>query len=159
MKRTLPFIAIIIALVAYAYAYGVMRPPVPHTTATTTPSAASVAATATTPSTKNLAATSTGQAEESITITVASSTYTVGIEDGENVIDAMQALAAQESSFTYTGEEYPGMGYFVESIDGKENGSGSYWFLYVNGTSSNTGASATAVHPGDAIEWRYEKSH
>lgn len=66
----------------------------------------------------------------------------------------------QESGeFTFSGREYPSLGFFVESINGKYGGDGFYWILYVNGASSNTGASQTKLHAGDAVEWRYEKGY
>jgi hypothetical protein len=76
---------------------------------------------------------------------------------------ALEAMASFEESsqhrFTYTGHDYPGLGFFVDSINGKANANGLYWFLYVNGESSDTGASQTLLHPGDVVEWRYERSH
>lgn len=57
---------------------------------------------------------------------------------------------------TYTSKLYPSLGSFVESIDGRNNGGGSYWMLYINGTLSSTGVSQTQVERGDHIEWRYE---
>lgn len=66
---------------------------------------------------------------------------------------------AEKSDFSFSGRDFPGLGFFVEEINGKKNANGSYWFLYVNGTSSETGVSQTRVREGDSIEWRYEKSH
>jgi hypothetical protein len=70
----------------------------------------------------------------------------------------MRALASN-TSFAFTGREYIGMGFFVESINGKTNADSSYWILYKNGKLSSTGISQTTLHAGDSVEWRYEKSY
>ncbi len=70
----------------------------------------------------------------------------------------MRSLASS-SNFTFAGREYPSLGFFVESINGKKGTNGYYWFLYVNGKSSDTGASETHLKTGDVIEWKYEKSN
>ncbi len=46
---------------------------------------------------------------------------------------------------------------FVKSIDGKENTATSYWFLYVNGTSSTVGAKDVQTKRSDTLEWRFEE--
>ena len=102
-------------------------------------------------------ATTTTAPAPNITLTAGADTFYIRIADGATVLDAMQ-IAASSTSFTYTGHDYPGMGVYVDSINGKQNGSGYYWFLYVNGVSSETGASQTVLHSGDVVEWRYEKS-
>jgi len=93
-----------------------------------------------------------------VTIIAGSSTYAVYVEPHSTVLDAMQE-AASSSTFTFTGHDYSSLGFFVESINGKADTDGSYWFLYVNGKSSDTGASETALNAGDTVEWRYEKNY
>ncbi|MDO8521822.1 MAG: DUF4430 domain-containing protein, partial [bacterium] len=73
-------------------------------------------------------------------------------------LDAMNILASS-SSFRFTSKDFSGMGAFVESINGKQNSNNLYWILYINGKSSDVGASQTTVHSGDTIEWRYEKGY
>jgi hypothetical protein len=93
---------------------------------------------------------------ESATLVVASSTpYEACVEPGDTVLALMRRLGAQGLSFS--GKEYPSLGFFVESINGKESADGLYWFLYINGESSDSGASSANVAPGDAVEWRYKK--
>ena len=93
----------------------------------------------------------------------------------ENVnIDILGAWGSAGETITITGDAgatdgydgtitqnvaIPGMGAFVESINGQRNTNGFYWILYVNGTSSPTGASQTLVHANDSLEWRYEKGY
>ncbi len=92
------------------------------------------------------------------TISVGSTTYPVTIVAGETVDAAMHDLAASNSSFTFTEKNYPSLGEMIESINGLANADGTYWFLYINGKSSQTGASSTHLNPGDAVSWRYEKN-
>ena len=90
------------------------------------------------------------------TLTIAGTTYNLAFPPDSTVEAAMKLLETQDPPFTFTEHEYPGLGEFVDSIAGKENAGGYYWFLYVNGVDSPTGVSDTTVHPGDTIEWKYE---
>ena len=93
-----------------------------------------------------------------VTFKVGGETYRTHIDQAETVLDAMRLLAST-TSFSFTGREYPSLGFFIESIDGKKNADGSYWFLYVNGTYASRGASQTTLVPGDTVLWRYEKNY
>ena len=90
--------------------------------------------------------------------------FTFTATDTSTVLHAMNTLAA-EGPFTFSGREYPSLGFFVDSINGlpaqagRKNAGGSYWFLYVNDESSNTGASQTTLKAGDTVEWRYQQSY
>lgn len=97
------------------------------------------------------------QPESNIVFRLPTTTYSAYIPPGSKVLDAMRAIEST-NNFTFTGHDYPGLGFFVDSINGKKNADGSYWFLYVNGRSSDTGASQTTLDAGDAVEWRYEKN-
>ena len=90
-----------------------------------------------------------------LTITVGSASYPLRINSTETVLAAMQTLSST-TNFTFTGKENPSMGLFVESINGKANANGQYWFLYVNGESASHGVSTQNVSPGDRVEWKYE---
>ncbi|MCE9541644.1 DUF4430 domain-containing protein [Candidatus Kaiserbacteria bacterium] len=81
-----------------------------------------------------------------------------GITSGQRVLDTMRSLQ-KDGRLSYTETEYPGLGVFIESINGKKNGGGLYWFLYVNGTPAESGASQTSIKTGDVIEWRYQNGY
>ena len=100
--------------------------------------------------------TSTAQALN-VTLRVEGASYGLNAED-RTVLEAMQDLASS-TDFTFTFKDYPSLGAFVESINGKKNADGFYWFLYVNGKSSDTGASQTPLHQGDIVEWRFKKDY
>lgn len=93
-----------------------------------------------------------------VTLSIAGNSYAAFAPQGSTVIDAMRALAST-SDFTFAGKDYPSLGFFVDSINGKTAESGYSWILYVNGKLSGTGASQTTLKAGDAIEWRYEKNY
>lgn len=93
-----------------------------------------------------------------VTLKVGDTSYRIYVPAGATVLDAMNTLTST-GNFTFTSKEFPGMGAFIESINGKANRGGSSWFLYVNGTSSDTGASQTTLKAGDTVEWRYEKNY
>ncbi len=111
-------------------------------------------------------ATTTGidvvQAPAPIPLPAAFATLIVGddrysIRTHGTVLDAMRSLASDGLAFT--GKDYPSLGFFVESVNGKKASGGYYWILYVNGKSSDTGASQTRLSAGDTVEWRFEKSY
>jgi hypothetical protein len=93
-----------------------------------------------------------------VTLKAADQTYETYISGNESVLDLMNTVASS-STFTFTGENYPSLGFFVESINGENNGHGLYWILYVNGKSSDLGASSEIIKPGDTVEWRFESGN
>lgn len=50
--------------------------------------------------------------------------------------------------------DYGAMGQFVQSIDGVKADSGHFWEFWVNGKSSNVGASSYKLQNGDKLEWK-----
>lgn len=96
--------------------------------------------------------------EAAATLKIATTTLTFSVKESETVIDAMHALASN-GKLAFTGRDYPGLGFFVDSINGTKNAGGMNWFLYVNGVSATEGASSAVVNSGDVIEWRYKKSY
>lgn len=92
------------------------------------------------------------------TLIVGAVSYPIAVSSDETVIDAMNTLMA-DRTLTFTGRDYPGLGFFVDSINGERNAGGKYWILYVNGVSASAGASATMLRTGDTVEWRYEQGY
>ena len=85
--------------------------------------------------------------------------YVIPVLAETTVLGAMEQYAAANHGFSFSGRDFPGLGFYVEELNGKKSGSGFYWILYVNGTSSELGASSVRVHPGDVVKWRYEKGY
>ncbi len=98
------------------------------------------------------------QIQPNLTISIGSTTHHVLAPAGSSVLDTMNVLAS-EGTLAFTSKEFPGMGTFIESIDGKKNANGYYWILYVNEKPSDTGATQTTLGEGDFVEWRYEKGY
>jgi hypothetical protein len=110
-------------------------------------------------SSSSVTSTAISPSKANATFIVGDKKYSVAITASESIDDAMRALAAQNSSFSFTEKSYPGLGQYVDTINGKASGNGYYWFLYVNGKVSNTGVSSTHLAPGDTVEWRYDRSY
>ena len=66
------------------------------------------------------------------------------------------ALMLLKSGHKVETKNYSGIGEFVESIDGIMPDSQHFWAFYVNGKSSNVGASSYVLKSGDKTEWKLE---
>lgn len=95
---------------------------------------------------------------QTASLTVGERSYSMHVSPNETVLGAMRALE-KLGDFVFGGKEYPGMGFFVESINGQKNSNNMYWILYVNGKLSGAGISQATIHPGDTVEWRYERGY
>jgi len=91
-----------------------------------------------------------------ISLVAGEKSYTDSVPSGSTIYDAMNILAST-TDFSFKSTFYPGLGYFIEEINGVKNSGGQYWTLYVNNLYSNVGAAAYNVAQGDIIEWKYEK--
>ena len=89
-----------------------------------------------------------------VSLVIGTTTHKVGMMTGDTVIDAMQDLVRDEK-LMFTGRTFPGLGYFVDSINGVPNAGGKYWVFYVNGKSSTEGASWVVLKAGDVVEWQF----
>jgi len=90
-----------------------------------------------------------------VTLLVGSTTYPAYAAQNSTVLDVMREIAST-TTFSFIGREYPSLGFFVESINGKKGADGRYWILYVNGKEASKGASQTFLTAGDTVEWKYE---
>jgi hypothetical protein len=91
------------------------------------------------------------------TLTVEEKTYSVSLPKGSSVYDLM--VRAQETSdFQFRGQEFPGLGFFIQAINGLEQSPrlAKYWIYYINGKNAEIGISAYTVNNHDIISWRYE---
>ncbi len=67
---------------------------------------------------------------------------------GQSAMDVLEATHRVES------KEYSGLGKMVLAIDGAKPDSKHFWEFFVNGKSSNVGASSYVLKAGDKIEWK-----
>ena len=93
-----------------------------------------------------------------VTLIVGGKSYSAFAPTDSTALDIMRTLAST-SDFTFAGRDYPSLGFFVDSINGKKAENGHSWILYVNGKLSGTGASQTILDAGNTLEWRYEKNY
>ncbi|MDP2709018.1 MAG: DUF4430 domain-containing protein [bacterium] len=83
--------------------------------------------------------------------------FAAEIKTGATAHDLMNELKA-ENKINFSGKNYPGLGFFVEEINGlKNNSSGKNWVYYVNGRPAPVGVSNYILKDGDIIEWKYEE--
>jgi len=82
---------------------------------------------------------------------------TIPIYTEGTVLSAMEAHR-DASDFTFSGSSFPGLGFFVDTIDGRRTEDGYHWLLYIDGEMSSRGVSSARVAPGSVVEWRYEKN-
>jgi len=109
----------------------------------------------------NSSTTNTSTQKQTIPVTfiISNQTYKTNILPNTNVYQAMQQLQT-ENKITFSGKNYAGMGFFVDTINKIENinKTNQYWIYYINGKSANVGISNYIINSKDIIEWKYEKS-
>ncbi len=87
--------------------------------------------------------------------------YSTLTPPSSTLYDFMKLLAADSKKpFLAEYKNYPGMGMFVESINGvkNDNQTQTYWIYYINGAVAKIGISQYIVQPNDIITWKFEKS-
>ncbi|MDO8474314.1 MAG: DUF4430 domain-containing protein [bacterium] len=91
------------------------------------------------------------------TLTVEGKTYLVSLPKGSSAYDLM-VVAQETSDFQFRGQEFPGLGFFIQEINGLEQSPrlGKYWIYYINGKKAEVGISAYTVDTHDIISWKYE---
>ena len=94
-----------------------------------------------------------------ISLSAGNSSYSIAVPRGATAYDAMTAVAAENSNFTFKSKLYSGLGYFIQEINSVPNAGGKYWTLYINGKYSNVGASQYVLMSGDKVEWRFENNN
>lgn len=153
LRTTLTLIVTLLVILAGAFVYTRSE-----NTARQTIITAPVTTAATTSSTGSINSLQASSSQATATIIVAEKSYSVVVIQGETVLNAMRALTTA-GTLVFTGRDYSGLGFFIDSINGVQNADGKYWVFYVNGVSATIGASAQIINAGDIIEWRYEKGY
>lgn len=57
---------------------------------------------------------------------------------------------------TFSGKNYPGLGFFVTDIGTLHSGNGKNLLYYINGKQASVGVSFYTLKDGDIIEWKLE---
>jgi hypothetical protein len=95
------------------------------------------------------------------TLEVPGLSYQVFVPEGSSVFDLMTAATKQFNNFSFRGREFPGLGFFVEEINGlsQDKKAGMYWIYYINGQKAQVGISQYKLKENDVITWKYEKGY
>ena len=80
--------------------------------------------------------------------------YETEISKEISVYDFMTKLQ-KEGKINFRAKNYPGMGEFIESINGIKN-SDKNWIYYINGKKAEIGVSNYKINNGDIVSWKYE---
>lgn len=105
------------------------------------------------PKQTNLAPSHTATAK----IIINGTSHIVEIPNTTTLYDALSALANTDDIQIHA-VAYPGLGQFIDSINGIKNTSDQYWVYYINEISASVGASGYTLQPNDVIEWKFERS-
>lgn len=72
-------------------------------------------------------------------------------QDGKTALEILKIVTTVQT------KNYPGVGVFVQSINGVAPDERHFWKLYVNGSESQVGADQVQTKNGDTIEWKLEE--
>ncbi len=62
--------------------------------------------------------------------------------------------AKNAGKITFSGKNYPGLGFFVTDIGSLHSGNGKNLLYYINGKEAQVGVSSYTLNSGDTIEWK-----
>jgi hypothetical protein len=75
------------------------------------------------------------------------------VRHGDTVLDLLTALERQ-NGIAIEKRNFPGLGVFVEAIQGVHNTNDSYWQFWVNGEYSKVGAAQYELKDGNKVLWK-----
>lgn len=84
--------------------------------------------------------------------------FTDNIPGQISVYDFMAQLQ-KNGRINFIEKNYPGLGEFIDSINGIKNGGSRAWIYYVNDVEAQVGVSNYKLKMGDTLSWKYEKSY
>jgi len=90
---------------------------------------------------------------ESATLSAGGSAINLSFPAGATLYEAM-SLARDVGSLSFTGKNYPGLGFLVTEIENLHGSGGKYLFYYINGEEASVGVSTQKLKDGDVIEWK-----
>lgn len=64
--------------------------------------------------------------------------------------------AKNTNNISFSGRNYPGLGFFVTDIGTLHAGNGKNLLYYINGKEATVGVSSYTLKDGDVIEWKLE---
>ncbi len=100
----------------------------------------------------------TNTKQDSIIFSVDGKTLNLNFNEGDT-LEKVIKVSTDKGLININGENFPGLGFFVQSINGIEQGNGYSWIYYINGKKATVGVSSYKLKIGDLIEWKYEKNY
>lgn len=88
-------------------------------------------------------------------VTISAGDTTIKLQSGIIFYDAL-TQAKNAGTIMFSGENYPGLGFFVTDIGTLHMGNGKNLLYYVNGKQASVGVSFYMLKDGDIIEWKLE---
>ncbi|MFH1405280.1 MAG: DUF4430 domain-containing protein [Patescibacteria group bacterium] len=115
--------------------------------------------------TDEVASADQGYVSEAVSVSLVAENNAVLDEYGEFILPAgasaydLMVVAQEKGEFVFTGKEYEGMGYFVETVNGVAGDveANMFWIYYINNEKAQVGVSAYELKEGDVIKWSYEQ--
>src|SRR3989344_4379275 len=94
-----------------------------------------------------------------VSLIVEETKYELKVAPGSSAYHVLET--AREQGLSFKGRNFPGMGFFVEELQGKaeSNRQGMYWIYSINNKKAEVGVSSYIIQPNDVITWTYEKSY
>lgn len=74
-------------------------------------------------------------------------------KENESLYDLMIELQNDNIDFSFQGKDFPGLGFFVDEINGIKGEPGAYWLYYINNKKAETGITNYILKNGDIINW------
>ena len=75
------------------------------------------------------------------------------LQGGATVLELLENLERRQG-ITIEKRNFPGLGVFIEAIQGVHNTNDSYWQFWVNGEYSKVGAGQYELKDGDKVLWK-----
>jgi len=75
------------------------------------------------------------------------------VEQGDSALDLLDKLG-QEKGIAIEKKDFPGLGEFVEAINGVHGSGDSYWQFWINGEYAQVGAGQYELKEGDEVLWK-----
>lgn len=88
-------------------------------------------------------------------VTVSAGDIKINLQPNTTFYDAL-VQAKNTGTITFSGKNYPGLGFFVTEIGTLRAGGGKNLLYYINGKQAYVGVSSYTLKDGDVIEWKLE---
>ena len=86
---------------------------------------------------------------------ISTENFSLSVPENSSVLEAL-VLAQQEKLTTFSGKEYPALGFFVSDSGSLHSGDSNYLIYYINEQEASVGVSSYELKDGDTIEWKLE---